>query len=783
MSKSSHRPHDDSHCEDIRLEQDYVSMLYARLDVLRKETSARHAAVLGQEHAGTPQAWLERDIAAAMYAEELTRLRDVEEGLYFGRLDLEGGEQRHIGRLGLFDDENEYEALLMDWRAPAARPFYTATAASPEDVRMRRHVRTRGRTVMAIDDEVLDLSTASEAGSDSLTGEAALLAAMSRSRTGRMTDIVATIQQEQDRIIRSPRSGVLVVQGGPGTGKTAVALHRTAYLLYTHRDQLAKRGTLIIGPNPTFLHYISQVLPSLGETGVVLSTIAELYPGVTATRQESPSVAALKGDAKMIKLMSAAVKDRQLVPRQPIELQVDRETVTIDRSMVTDARGRARRSRKPHNEAKEIFLREMLSSMTLQVADRLGRHLLDRADLDDIKEELSSDDAVRSTLDELWPTLSPQRLLRELFSSPKRLATAARRLYTQEECAAMLRTEGDGWSAADIPLLDEADELLGEDTRAARKREEQARRAEIIYAQGVLDILDLEEDLDPELLRAVDIVDADQLASRQEERRYETTAERAAGDRTWTYGHVVVDEAQELSAMAWRILMRRCPSKSMTLVGDVAQTGAEGGADSWSQILRPYVAERWRLEELTVNYRTPAEIMSIAAQVATAIDPDLRAPQSVRETGVPPWSLRIDPAATTETLAKLVAEEIAEVDDGRIAVLVPGALLGQVGQALASEAEEATEEIAGTVSAPGPTGDLDSQTTVLTVGQAKGLEFDSVLVVEPQQIVAESPRGLNDLYVALTRTTRRLGVVHTDELPDELSGLRVRTDVSANGTE
>ncbi|APU16696.1 DNA/RNA helicase, superfamily I [Actinoalloteichus sp. GBA129-24] len=749
-------------------------MLYGRVDELRKETTARHAAVLGQEHAGTPQAWLERDIAAAMYAEELTRLRDVEEGLYFGRLDLASGGRRHIGRLGLSDDSedpsdgNDYEPLLMDWRAPAARPFYTATAASPEDVRMRRHVRTRARKVLTIDDEVLDLAAAESAGSGSLTGEAALLAAMSRSRTGRMTDIVATIQQEQDRIIRSPRSGVLVVQGGPGTGKTAVALHRTAYLLYTHRDQLAKRGTLVIGPNPTFLRYISQVLPSLGETGVVLSTVAELYPGITATRQESAAVAALKGDAAMIKLMAAAVKDRQTVPRKPIEIQVDREAVVIDRAMVTQARGRARRSRRPHNDAKEIFLREMFSAMTLQIADRLGRHLLDRADLDDIKEELSSDDGVRATLDELWPTLTPQRLLRELFGSPKRLATAARRLYTEEQCAAMLRADGDGWTAADIPLLDEADELLGEDSRTARKQEEQARRAEIAYAQGVLDILDMEEDLDPELLRAVDIVDAAQLASRQEERRYETTAARAAADRTWTYGHVVVDEAQELSAMAWRVLMRRCPSKSMTLVGDVAQTGAEGGADSWSQVLGPYVAERWRLEELTVNYRTPTEIMAVAADVAAAIDPDLRAPQSVRDTGVPPWSLRVPPGTAPQALTRLVADEVDEVDDGRIAVLVPAAHLNELTAALADEPSA--------VSTPGASGDLTAQTTVLTVEQAKGLEFDSVLVVEPQAILDESPRGLNDLYVAITRTTRRLGVLHTGDLPAVLSGLHTRVD-------
>ena len=292
----------DVPADGIEHERRYVAMLYERLDRRRAETARRLEEVLHDETVGTPQALTERDVAAGIYTDRLAALRAAEHGLAFGRLDTEDGEVRYVGRLGLLDEDDEYNSLLMDWRAPAARPFYTATAASPEGIRRRRHLRTRRRTVTGIDDEILDLDAARAAGAaqaSGLTSEAALLAAVGASRTGRMADIVATIQAEQDEIIRSKPSGVLVVQGGPGTGKTAVALHRAAYLLYTHRDRLARRGVLVIGPNPTFLRYIGQVLPSLGETSVVLSTVGQLFPGLDARRAEPPEVAEVKGRAEM----------------------------------------------------------------------------------------------------------------------------------------------------------------------------------------------------------------------------------------------------------------------------------------------------------------------------------------------------------------------------------------------------------------------------------------------------------------------------------------------------
>ncbi|MGH3788639.1 MAG: HelD family protein [Pseudonocardiaceae bacterium] len=756
---------------DVAAEQDYLTLLYQHLDERRRYTTRRLAEVLKAPTTGTPQALSERDAAAAMYAQQLATLDGVEQGLCFGRLDLhsdEGDEgvdedgRRYIGRLGLLDEERDYQPLLIDWRAPAARPFYTATAARPEGVRRRRHIQTRSRTVLAVEDEVLDLESAEQDSTRTgLTSEAALMAALAASRTGQMADIVATIQVEQDRIIRAKPNGVLVVQGGPGTGKTAVALHRAAYLLYTHRRQLAKRGVLVVGPNSTFLRYIGQVLPSLGETSVLLCTVAQLHPGLHARGVESDATAAVKGRLEMAKVVAAAVRDRQQVPAEPIELRIEDTTaIRLDQEVCLPARTRARRSQRPHNEAKRIFYREVVTALAARIArgfDDLGRGLLDRGDLADIRAELRSSPDLTAALDALWPTLSPEQLLTDLYTDPQRLATATHRVLDATERNLLARPDpgpnadpGLVWTPADVPLLDEAAELLGSDGSAEAAREAAALRAELQYAQGVLDILDLDEDLDPELLRATDLIDADRLADRQRQRSYDSTAERAAADRTWTYGHVIVDEAQELSPMAWRVLMRRCPSRSMTVVGDLAQTGNRAGAGSWQDVLGPYVAQRWRLEQLTINYRNPAEIAELADDVLAAIDVDITPPRSVRRTGVPPRAVRV--YALADELPAVVAGEAAAVGDGRVAVLGP-----------VSELDALRRIVPAAGSA-----ELDSPVTVLTVAQAKGLEFDSVVLVDPAAIVAESPRGLNDLYVALTRTTHRLCIVHPGNLPEVL---------------
>ncbi|HJW59889.1 MAG TPA: helicase, partial [Actinomycetota bacterium] len=348
----------------------------------------------------------------------------AEHGLCFGRLDHADGSHLYIGRLGLLDDDRE--PLLVDWRAPAAQPFYRATWATPSGVVRRRHLRTRGRTVLGIEDDVLNPELLSDDEREGLTGEAALLAALTASRTGRMSDIVATIQAEQDRIIRADLPGVLVVQGGPGTGKTAVALHRAAYLLYTHRQRLARRGVLVVGPNPTFLRYIEQVLPSLGETDVLLSTVGGLFPGVAATGQEPLEVAAVKGDPRMVGVLAAAITDRQQVPDADVVVEVGGVRLRLDPATCAEARRRARAAGTPHNEARSVFRRELVLALADQMVAALTRdlpevdlpdddllvdlfpdeRLLD-PDLDEIRAELGANPAVRSAVDRLWPKLTP----------------------------------------------------------------------------------------------------------------------------------------------------------------------------------------------------------------------------------------------------------------------------------------------------------------------------------------------------------------------------------------
>ncbi len=745
---------------DLDLEQAYLSRLYTHLDGMRDYARTRLREVL-LETGGTPQARSERESFNQMYTEDLARYDAAEHGLCFGRLDLAAGASeppRYVGRLGILDEADDYEPLLLDWRAPLARPFYLATTAAPDGVVRRRHIRTRNRRVTAINDEYLDLGAARAAGADDADGgvgaESALLAALNAARTGHMNDIVETIQSEQDAIIRAEHRSVLVVQGGPGTGKTAVALHRAAYLLYTYRQQLAKSGVLIIGPNATFLDYIGQVLPSLGETGVLLSTIGDLYPGVRATRTDPLRASELKGSLDILDVLKRAVRDRQELPSAPIRLSFEGHPLTLDRKLVTRARGRARSSRRPHNLARPIFTGMVLDGLAAQFADSIGAdpaggaNLLSPADLAEIRDELRADADIARAVGGLWPELRPEQVLADLLSSPQRLAVAAPGLSADDR-AALLRADRDGFSAADAPLLDELAELLGVDDTADRERARRRWRQQIADAQGALDILtgsapqDLEDDLDPELLMAYDLIDAETLALRQEAGVRQTTAERAAGDRTWTYGHVIVDEAQELSAMAWRMVMRRIPNRWMTVVGDVAQTGDPAGTGSWQRALEPYVARRWKLAELTVNYRTPAEIMAVAAGVLREIDPDATAPRSVRESGFRPWARRVEP----DELVRAVGEAVAANDrPGTTAVIATA---------------ETCRRLAGLA------GD---RVGVLTVAQAKGLEFDDVLVVEPQQVLDASPHGAGDLYVALTRATQRLGIVHSEPLPAVLAG-------------
>ncbi|MBV7296132.1 AAA family ATPase [Corynebacterium sp. TAE3-ERU12] len=733
-----------------------LDRIYAHLDAerVRDERSLR-AVQLDDDP--LPQARVEREVEYHRLQQRLEQLRAAEVGLVFGRIDIDdedpdnpvpGAEQqdrRYIGRLGLSDAEDDYRSVLMDWRAPQARAFYLATTAHPEGVSLRRHVRTRSRRVRALDDEWLQAPDGArcrpESSPDSgVGGEAVLREVLDSARTGQMRGIVETIQREQDLVIRDQTQQTMVVQGGPGTGKTAVALHRVAWLLYTHRARLEKTGVLILGPNPEFLDYISRVLPSLGETGVVLSTIADLYPGVQGRGVESLLTQEVKGSVAMVDILRQAVRDRQLVPDEPIALTWDQLTIRITPKMVKAARTRARRSQKPHNIARPVFREHLIESVAQDIAAQIGsdplggENLLSATDIADLRDELAEEPAVSEVLDELWPLLTPQQVLADLFSDEDRIAAAAYE-YDEETQEALFRADGAMFGPSDPPLLDELADVLGDTGGDADEENRQQWLAQIEEAQDALDVLtgsasqDLDDGFAPEILMAYDLIDAEALAERQQHREHRTTAQRAASDMRWAFGHVVVDEAQELSAMAWRMVRRRSPNGWMTVVGDIAQTSSPAGAESWADALEPILASRWRVHEMTVNYRTPAEVMAVAARVLAKISPDIVAPRSIRSTGQP--VRRLAGAVTDSAELARRADDVAD-------------------QLRATHPDRLVEVI-----------------SPQTVTACKGLEFDHVVVVHPDAIADASPQGLQDLYVAMTRATQSLTIIGPATVLDE----------------
>jgi DNA helicase IV len=714
--------------DELRSEQDYVTGLYERLDAERARAKANYREAL----LGDGESLADRDAEVRALAREVKRLDVADYGLCFGRLDALSGERSYIGRIGLFEAHNDYEPLLLDWRAPAARPFYTATAASPENMRRRRQFHTRGRRVVEYTDE-----TFGRPGGDA-QGDAALLAAVNAPRGDGMRDIVATIQAEQDEIIRLDHSGVLVIEGGPGTGKTVVALHRVAYLLYTQRERIERHGVLVVGPNSAFLNHVDRVLPSLGESSVVFCTPGDLVPGLHVTAEDTADAAAFKGSLKILDVLAAAIADRQRLPERPLEIELADVTMRIDAEIAGWARDEARGSGQPHNQARAVFVDILSWALTERAIARIGRGWLTREDRtaweqlrQNLLTELADNDQFSAALDRLWPTLTPQELLSSLYLSPERL-------HAVGAPQALLRVDGDAWTVSDVPLLDELVDLLGRDQAAvaADRAAKQERNYEAEYAAGVLDMMTAREDLmdDEDHLIARDVIHAEALADRFVERDTRELAERAATDRDWTYRHVVVDEAQELSEMDWRVLMRRCPGRSFTVVGDLAQRRSAAGARSWAAMLEPYVPDRWVYRSLSVNYRTPAEIMSVAAALLAEFAPDVVPPESVRACGVRPWARTVADGEFASAIEEFVRDEA-----------------GRVG----------TSVVIGPPDVPG---------TVLA-SETKGLEFDAVLVVEPQRIVDGGPRGAAELYVALTRATQRLGVVHHDPLPPALAGL------------
>ena len=750
----------------VRAEQEYVTMLYALLDQARERSEQELTSVRARGGAGgTHQARLERDVSAAEHEKRLAQLNLTERGLCFGRTDDDKQDTLYIGRIGLRDDD--YELKLIDWRAPAARPFYAATPRNPVGLVRRRHIYTRQRVVTGVDDEVFDLDKLSDEDRSTLSGEAALIAAVSSARTGRMADVVATIQAEQDRVIRADLPGVLVVQGGPGTGKTVAALHRAAYLLYTHRRALERRGVLVIGPNATFLRYISQVLPSLGETDVVLHTLGDLFPGVHATDTRDPA-AVVKGDERMVRVMQQAVRDRQRAPKGDITVDADGVAIPLRREPILRARDRARSTRKAHNVARKLFVTELLTELAWSESRVLNRPL-EEEDLAEARARLWDIDGVNAALDALWPLLTPEVLLADLLRSPQAIRSAAGAVLDHSERDRLTRAgHPSRWTVADVPLLDEAAELLGVDDsaqKAARRAAERARRADEQYAQEVLDSAIVQGMEFSMTVGELGLLDAERLSDWNNNGGVAfSTAERAAADRTWAYGHVIIDEAQELSAMAWRMVLRRNPVRSMTVVGDVAQTGSPAGATSWKDMLTPLVGGRWREERLTVNYRTPSEIMSVAADVLASVSPDEHPPDSVRSEGVGPKAVHVPARGLARGVAAQARAELADLgspDGGRLAIIAPDALIAALAEAVPDAVPGDEPE------------SLDSMAAILTVSQAKGLEFDRVIVADPAGILTQSENGGHDLYVAITRATHRLTVVYQGDLPASLRSLQI----------
>ncbi|WP_182909800.1 UvrD-helicase domain-containing protein [Microbispora sp. H13382] len=636
-------------------------------------------------------------------------LRRADQGLIFGRLDAIDATVLHLGRVGIPSAADDGDPLVIDWRAPAARAFYTATPVDPQGQERRRHIRVNGREVISIDDEPLDGSRASE-----LVGEGALLAALGERRTGRMSTAAATLQREQDDVVRADSRGPLVVQGGPGTGKTVVALHRVAYLLFTY-PQLAAQGVLVLGPSLRFLEYITQVLPALGETAIVSATCDTLVPGIDVERLESREVAEVKGRALWQQALSRHVA--ALIP-QPADLELvwEGERYTIGGRRIARALASATSARSYH-AARAVFSEHIHDLLTDAIAERNEELLaqmeegfedilsridagfersdnraasngttgadvdggLTQEDLERLHDRIAVDSDVAATLHEWWPTRDTKVELRRLLGDEALLHRRAPELTDAER--EMIVGEPQTWASSDIPLFDALDDLLG-DTRPNGE-------------QG------------------------------------EFLTDRAAAQRDWVYGHVVIDEAQELSEMQWQMVMRRCPSRSITAVGDIDQAEAPHRHTTWEEAVNAAFGTRWTEARLTICYRTPLEVIALTGPVLQNAGSQNEPPRAVRASGIEPWERAVEDGDLAAETARIVKEFSERWAGGTVGVIAPLERIPALRTAL-------------------------PDTPVLSATEAKGLEWDATLLIDAPGIIAE-PRGWNGLYVALTRCTQELG--------------------------
>ena len=763
-----------AHEREIAEEQEFLDLALGALDHMRQGARSLRdsAAVANMRGAGD---LVERDVVMGTALHRLDQLAIGDQSLFFGRIDYQAngdgtGDTYHVGRLAVSDES--LNPLVIDWRAPVAEAFYRATGVEPLGLSRRRHVAIRANEVSGVEDEYfadangeLDLPddevrSATEEGlvdgGMALGGPGALLAALGRARTGRMGDIIATIQGEQDQIIRSPLAGVLLVQGGPGTGKTAVALHRAAYLLFTHRATLERQGVLVVGPNPLFLNYIENVLPSLGESGVTLSTIAGLVTNVDVRGVDPEEVDQLKGDSRMARVLARALRTRERALRADVEIPVGRAIVVLRARYTEEVVERARRRPGNHNQRRSAVGREL--------ANRLAHEYRDRFVHDDSEEvnavgELA--DLIRNTpefkeaLQRIWPRLSGQELLHDLLGAPALLKAAGKGLLSDAEVELLYRprftsAEEIAWTKADAALIDEARVLVG-----PRRRPRPLPKPN---DPGVLEGVDL--DAYSGNHRAAALREAQRLVVAQSQELDEA--------EFVTYGHIVVDEAQDLSPMELRVLKRRDLTGSMTIVGDMGQATTASSSASWDVLLDVLAPRRAPSRvDLTVSYRTPEEVLNFAAATLTAATPDLEPPRPVRRAGATPIVLKVSEREFKQTLVNLTKQEIEAVAPGRVAVIVTSKRVDEIVSLLREGGLEAVDprdqESKG----------LSADLVVLAAEGANGLEFDAVVVVEPGQIANRgaagetgvTPRGLRTLYVALTRPTRRLAIVACKELP------------------
>ncbi|WP_419863042.1 HelD family protein [Candidatus Poriferisodalis sp.] len=715
---------------EIQAEQAHIDRAYALLESSRQRaTRLRDMVEVGR--GGTRQARFERDVIEDAVAGRLSQLELGSSSLVFGRIDRESttgphktsadaqvldatgpSETFYIGRLAVADERQE--PVVVDWRAPIAEPFFRATGGNPLGLLRRRHFVCRGRVLADLEDEIFDLdaldASANGGNGPRLNAHGALYAALEQRRDGQLRQVVATIQAEQDEIIRSPRKGILVCQGGPGTGKTIVALHRAAYLLYTYRFPLAGQGVLVVGPNRLFLRYVERVLPSLGEAGVHLFVLAdlfnEIFPEVRVRLADMPDVARIKGDVRMSQVVTNAVRDRQRPLRGDLRLEFGLGYVTLaagtSRAIVAEARRRFRH----HNAGRAYVEQAVYAAMS----DSHRR----RPDPSKLRERFSRHPDVMEAFERMWPLLTPAQLLRDLYGSRALLRSAAGGVLADAETEQLYRPRGDSeadyeWSDADVPVLDEAYAVLGPRSRSRKRRSDTEMR---------------------------------------------------------TYGHIVVDECQDQPPMALRMIARRSLNGSMTLVGDIAQATSAHAPSSWHEILAhlPSGPVAPQQSELTLSYRIPQPSLELANQVLAAAAPGLAPPAAVRIDGSPPRFVTA-PDGVAQAVLDTVVFEAAELDGGSMLVVSPAEFMDDLAELLAAAGVDFGRATAASRNA---TGALHPHVTLAPVRLCKGLETDGVVVVEPAAMVDEEPQGLRALYVALTRATKRVAVVSSRPLPEPL---------------